>query len=111
MKRIPTLILAALLCVSAMVACSAEEQADLQPKESAFVYIHDPRNNPEAMADIIEDPEAVYGFSPNPDSKRLSVYAEYDWTDPEIVAQAQETRRVYHESMDSMTDILYRMRD
>ena len=50
---------------------------------SAFAYIHDPRENPEAMADIIENPEAVYGFSPSPDSQRLGSYAEYDWTDPE----------------------------
>ena len=28
-----------------------------------------------------------------------------------MVAKAQEERRAYHESMDSMTDILYRMRD
>ena len=78
--------------------------------EPAFAYIHDPRENPGAMADIIENPEAVYGFSPNPDSRRLGAYAAYDWTDPAFVAQAQEERRAYHEAMDSMTDILYRMR-
>ena len=76
-----------------------------------FVYEHDPRENPEAMADIVEDPDAVYGFAPDPESARLGAYAEYDWTDPAFVAQAQEQRRAYHESMDSMTDILYRMRD
>ena len=32
-------------------------------------------------------------------------------TDPEVVAEAQKERREYHESMDTMTDILYRMRD
>ena len=73
--------------------------------------MHDPRENPEAMADIIENVDAVYGFSPDPDSDRLGTYAKYDWTNPEFVAQAQEDRRAYHESMDSMTDILYRMRD
>ena len=78
---------------------------------SAFAYAHDPRDNPEAMADIIENPDAVYGFSPNPDSRRLGSYAEYDWTDPEFVAQAQKERRAYHESMNSMMDILYRMRE
>ena len=78
---------------------------------SAFAYIHDPRENPEAMADIIENPEAVYGFSPSPDSQRLGSYAEYDWTDPEIVAFAQKERRNYHESLESMTDILMQMRE
>ena len=51
------------------------------------------------------------GFSRDPASKRLGSYAEYDWTDPALVAEAQKTRIAYHESTDSMTDILYRMRD
>ena len=79
--------------------------------ESAFSYVHDPRENPEAMADIVENPDAVYGFSPDPESTRLGNYAEYDWTDQEFVAQAQKERREYHESMESMMEILYRMRD
>ena len=29
-------------------------------------YIHDPMENPKAAADIIVDPDAVYGYSPNP---------------------------------------------
>jgi hypothetical protein len=76
-----------------------------------FVYEHDPRENPEAMKDIVENPDAVYGFSPDPESKRLGAYAEFDWTDPAFAAKAQKERRAYHESMDTMTDILYRMRD
>ena len=36
---------------------------------------------------------------------------DYDWSDPVLVAQAKEERIKYHEQMDSMTDILYRMRD
>lgn len=62
------------------------------------------------MADIVENDKAVYGFSPDPESKRLGSYAEYDWTDPEFVAKAKEDRKAYHESMDSMMDILYQMR-
>ena len=82
---------------------SFEEETGLQPEEGVFSYTHDPRENPEAMADIIENPD--------PESQRLGTYAEYDWTDPEFAAQAQEERRAYHESMDSMTDILYQMRE
>ncbi len=78
---------------------------------SGFSYVHDPRELPEAMKDIIENPEAVYGFSPDPESKRLGEYAEYDWTDPDFVAQAKEDRTAYHESIESMMDILYEMRD
>lgn len=93
------------------VTADRREETDQQPQETAFTYIHDPRDNPGAMEDIIENADAVYGFSPDPGSERLGPYAEYDWTDPEVVAEAQKDRRAYHESMDTMTDILYRMRD
>ena len=43
------------------------EGTDLQPQDGPFVYIHDPRTNDEAMADIIENADAVYGFSPDPE--------------------------------------------
>ena len=82
----------------------------IEALQELFAYEHDPRENPEAMKDIVENADAVYGFSPNPDSARLGVYAEYDWTDPEFVAGAQEERLAYHESFSSMTDILYKMR-
>ena len=96
-------------------------ETDMQPgtetseqtgmSESVFSYEHDPRENPEAMADIIENPDAVYGFSPDPESTRLGEYAKYDWTDPVFAAQAMEERRAYHESMETMMDILYKMRE
>ena len=63
------------------------------------------------IRDIIENADAVYGFSPDPESPRLGAFSDYDWTDPVFVAEAQEERRAYHESMDSMTDILYQMRE
>ena len=131
MKKLICMVLAACLLL-ALCGCGAtkaaapetaeETRTDAAPEESAapaeeapetepFAYVHDPRQNPEAMADIVENPDAVYGFSPNPESARLGSYASYDWTDPALVAKAQEERRAYHESMDSMTDILYRMRD
>lgn len=113
MKRVLCRIIAAVLCLLIMTACGAkpEQEADTQSKDAPFVYEHDPRENPAAMEDIVENPDAVYGFSPNPESQRLGSFAEYDWTDPEVVAEAQKERREYHESMDTMTDILYRMRD
>ncbi|MCR5296566.1 MAG: hypothetical protein K6E17_04070 [Clostridiales bacterium] len=104
MKKRWLCLISVLVAVLLLGAAVAEE-------EGPFTYVHDPRLNPEAMADIIENPDAVYGFSPSPESKRLGTYAEYDWTDPEFVAEAQKTRREYHESMDTMTDIIYRMRD
>ena len=113
MKRVLYRIIAAVLCVLMMTACGVkpEKETDSQPKNVPFTYEHDPRENPAAMEDIVENPDAVYGFSPDPESPRLGSFADYDWTDPEVVAEAQKERREYHESMDTMTDILYRMRD
>lgn len=88
-------------------AATAAEATEPVP----FAYVHDPRENPDAMQDIIEDPDAVYGFSPNPESARLGTYADYDWTDAEIVEQGRQDRIAYHESLNSLYDILYKMRD
>ena len=76
------------LCLCACVSTSLK-----------FSYVHDPRLNAEAMNDIIENPDAVYGFSPDPQSKRLGTYAKYDWTDPTFVADAKKQRIEYHESL------------
>ena len=104
----------------ALSGCRAKEEktpesSTAEPVSEAvvqpFVYEHDPRENPEAMADIIENPNAVYGFSPDPESTRLGTFAEYDWTDPVFVAGAKEERKAYHDSMESMMDILCAMRD
>ena len=71
-----------------------------------FAYENDPRDNPRAMADIVENPAAVYGFSPNPESTRLGKFADaLDWSDPDQVAAARAEREAYHESMSE----LYRM--
>ncbi|MBO4410641.1 MAG: hypothetical protein J5794_00405 [Lachnospiraceae bacterium] len=109
MKKIGFLMIAAAVCASLFASCG-KPKAETEVTSGAFQYVHDPRDNAEAMADIIENPKAIYGFSPNPESKRLGTYAEYDWTDPAFVAGAREERKAYHESMESMMDILYRMR-
>jgi len=107
------LVLTALLCFGVFQAAGPGSMAEALPKsgESAFAYVHDPRENPRAMADILVNPQAVYGFSPDPASTRLGVYAAYDWTDPAFVASAREERQAYHQSLESMTKILYQMRD
>ena len=68
-------------------------------------YIHDPMQNPKAAADIIVDPNAVYGYAPNPDSKRLGPFAQYDWSDEAFVAQMKEEREKYHESFEELYQI------
>ena len=93
-----------LLLVFGFSACASK-------KTETFSYVHDPTKNPEAMKDIIVDEDAVYGFSPSPDSQRLGAFAEYDWSDEELVEEARQERIAYHESMESMVEILYEMRD
>ena len=74
--------------------------------QGSFTYEHDPRDNPDAMKDIVYNPDAVYGFSPSPNSTRLKDYVDaLDWTDPEQVAEARALRQAYHDSMSE----LYRM--
>ncbi len=91
----------ATILVLALVLCSCAS--------SGFKYVHDPRQNPNAMKDIIVDPKAVYGFSPNPESSRLGPYASYDWSDPVFVESSKQTRIEYHESMESMLELLTSM--
>ena len=57
---------------------------------AAGCYVHDPMDNPKAAADIIVDPDAVYGYAPNPDSVRLGAFAKYDWSDESFVAQMKD---------------------
>ena len=96
-------VIVALTCVSMLPGALAEEKT--------FSYEHDPRENPYVLMDAVENPDAVYGFSPNPESVRLGTFAEYDWTDPQVVEEARQKRIAYHESFQSMYDMLFEMRD
>ena len=68
-------------------------------------YIHDPMENPKAAADIVVDPNAVYGYAPNPDSPRLGAYAQYDWSDEAFVEEMRQQRIAYHESLQELYQI------
>ena len=59
MKKTLTLLLLVLALFLLAAAAGAE-------------YVHDPRLNPAAMADIVWDPDAVYGYSPSPTEASLS---------------------------------------
>lgn len=74
-----------------------------------FHYIHNPQVNSKAMEDIIVNPNAVYGFSPDPDSVRLGEYADYDWTDPLVVEQSRQNRMAYLADFMSMYDLWNKM--
>ena len=77
---------------------------------NGFQYQHDPRENPSAMRDIVEDENAVYGFRPS-ETGSLKMYAGADWSDPVLVEQGRRDRIAYHESIESMYDMLRDMKD
>jgi hypothetical protein len=67
----------------------------------SFRYEHNPAENKKVLVDAIVNPDAVYGFSPNPESPRLKEYADaLDWTDPVAVAEAKKAREEYHKKND-----------
>ena len=75
---------------------------------SSFTYTHDPRDNHKAMADIVEDVAAIYGFRPSTEGS-LAAYAGMDWTDPVVVEGGRRERIAYHESIAEMYEMLYEM--
>lgn len=66
------------------------------------LYIHDPMENPKAAADIIVDPNAVYGYAPNPASTRMGAFADYNWSDEALVAEMRSQREEYHRSVSEL---------
>lgn len=89
------LIVLTALCASAFAA-------------GGFAYRHDPTRNPYAMQDIVADETAIYGFRPSEDGS-LKMYADADWTDPEVVESGRQERIAYHQSIEEMYGILAEM--
>lgn len=76
---------------------------------NGFRYKHDPADNPSAMADIVADENAVYGFRPS-ETGSLKGYASADWTDPELVESGRQDRLAYHKSIGEMYEMLSEMK-
>ena len=72
-------------------------------------YEHDPKENPKAMEDIVEDEYAVYGFRPS-GTGSLKAYADYDWSNPASVEEWKQERIAYHESLETMYEMLFKMK-
>ena len=99
---------------AALVTATAEnvtEVSETSANDTGYtcVYVHDPRINSKAMEDIVVDPDAVYGFSPDPESTRLGDYADYDWSDPVVVENARQQRMAYLADFDEMYDLWNKM--
>ncbi|MCR5346610.1 MAG: hypothetical protein K6E38_02440 [Fretibacterium sp.] len=75
-----------------------------------FKYKHNPMENPKAAADIIVNPNAVYGYSPNPESTRIGNFATaIDWTNSDDVAKARAIREAYHERNKNLWELFSSM--
>ena len=96
----PLLVLFVALMLSALCIPSC--------KKGGFTYRHDPSLNPYAMQDIVADETAVYGFRPS-ETGSLKLYADADWSDPEVVEKGRQERIAYHQSIESMYEILKEM--
>ncbi|MDR4167603.1 T7SS effector LXG polymorphic toxin [Bacillus paranthracis] len=80
--------------------------------DTRFAYKNNPMDNPKAAKDIHENPDAVYGFSPNPNSESIGGFADaLDWTNPEQVAQATVRRQSYHDKNDNIIELINKMKN
>ena len=113
-RKLSCIFLAAIFMVllpCSFVSCndsddgSTSEQSQKVPPQK-FQYEHNPSLNPLVLRDAIEDETAVYGYSPNPKSGRLTEYATsagiYDWSDPVKVKEYKQRRIEYHEANDNI---------
>ena len=83
LKKWCCLLLAVLMLAGAGGVLSAAAETDAEATPRPFPYEHDPRLNPKAMQDCVYNPDAVYLFSPNPESVRLKDYVDViDCTNP-----------------------------
>jgi len=107
-KKISIVLLAGIILASFTLA---KPVMAAEGNETGYkcVYAHDPRINSKAMADIVVDPNAVYGFSPDPESTRLGDYAKYDFSDPEWVESARQERIAYLAKFDSQYELWNKM--
>ena len=82
---------------AAGVYSSATPDQWMSQKYTGFSYAHDPMMDERASRDIIVNENAIYGYSPNPESERLGEFASYDWSDPSVVWKARQDRLEYFE--------------
>lgn len=66
-------------------------------ENTKFTYKNNPLDNPKVSKEVIENPQAVYGYSPKPESSLIKF--KVDWTNPKEVAYAKNERIKYHEDI------------
>lgn len=102
MKKLLAILTAVFLLTGNAAVYAEETPTTAVTSKSGYTYVHDPMDDPEAAKDIIRNPDAVYGYSPSPESTRLKEYAKYDWTDEEFVAKSRQDRIDYHKAKEQI---------
>lgn len=105
LKRIGALILAGAILFTTSVPAFASDRVYytatpdqwMPQRYTGFTYEHNPLAVEKAAKDIVPNPDAIYGFSPNPESDRLGEFASYDWSDPMVVWKGRQDRIKYIE--------------
>jgi len=97
-------ILRSLLSISLALGVVIAPIINLNVNASIMEYEHDPSLNVNVMEDVIVDPNAVYGYRPDPNSDRLGTFADLDWTDKAKVAEWTKERIEYHNEFNTMYD-------
>ena len=72
--------------------------------------IGNPSDNPKVLADAMEDSAAVYGYRPREDGS-IEQFANYDWSDPKVVAELREIRLDYLQENRSYQNMVDNMRN
>ena len=96
------------LVVVLVALCAMLISCDNVEQKTPFTYRNNPEDNPTAMADIVADPDAVYGFRPS-ETGSLNMYLDIDWSDETLINGYKEERIEYHRSIDTMYDIIQEM--
>lgn len=94
------------------VGKAAQETASDSGSSIVFKYEHNPSDNPKVLQDVMENQNAVYGYSPSPNSESIGGYVEaIDWSNPTEVAKATARREAYHIKNDNISELVIKMKN
>ena len=78
--------------------------------QGGFQYLNNPLDNPKGMRDVIKNPDAVFGYLPNPNSSSIGEFANaIDWSNPIEVEKVALRREAYHLKNDNISEIVVKM--
>ncbi len=118
LKKLAACILAGVLFIMTAIPVSAADAVYttatpdqwMPQRYTGFTYQHNPMLYEKAVKDIVINPDAIYGFSPDPCSDRLGDFASYDWSDPLVVWKGRQERIEYLQQDKVLIDLYAEMK-